>query len=158
MKRILLTGVLLIIASTPALGQTRSRRPAGARISTEQRIRQLESDFIVARRQARMGNPIFLERLLSDDFIATSLNGRTVNKAQYVRISRNPNLRFSVFTPDDVTIRVYGNGAVVTGRMTATARPESGGRTFQFRYVRVYVKEGGRWQVAAIHLTHVVPA
>jgi ketosteroid isomerase-like protein len=125
-------------------------------MTPEQSVRQFEREFIEARRQARRGNPAPLQSLLSNDFIATSLNGRVVNRAQYIRSSSNPNIRFTSFDVDETAVRVYGDSAVVTGRVRITSRAEGGEQTFQFRYTNMYVTAGGgRWQIAASHLTPV---
>lgn len=159
MRRVLLLVALALVvcAAPPARAQTRSARAKPAKVTPEQSVRQFEREFIEARRQARRGNAVPLQRLLSADFIATSLNGRVVNKAQYVRSSSNPNVRFTSFNVDETNVRVYGDSAVVTGLVRITSRAEGGEQTFRFRYTNMYVAAGGgRWQVAASHLTPLV--
>jgi ketosteroid isomerase-like protein len=157
-KRISVIALLALLAAAPCAGQTRggarTRQPR-PRLSAEQQVKQFEREFVEARRQARRGNSAPLERLLAPDFIATSLNGRVLNKAQFVRASRNPNLRFTSFQLDEPNVRVYPGSAVVTGRVTVTSRTDDGQRTFRFRYTNLYVGGGGQWQVAALHLTPV---
>ena len=164
MRRVFLSAALSFAAAltvvaasaSAAHAQVRSRPAARPRLSPEQSVRQFEREFMEARRQARRGNAAQLERLLAPDFIATSLNGRVVNRAQYIRGSRNPNLRFTSFNVDETQVRVYGGSAVVTGRVVIKSRAEEGERTFQFRYTNMYVAAGGgRWQIAASHLTPV---
>ncbi|MCA1615350.1 MAG: nuclear transport factor 2 family protein [Acidobacteria bacterium] len=159
MGRVFLVVVLAAVAAAAApaaRAQTRGAAAARPKLTAEQSVRQFEREFIEARRQARRGNSAPLQRLLSADFIATSLNGRVVNRAQYVRGSSNPNLRFSSFDVDETKVRVYGDSAVVTGRVRITSRAEGGDQTFQFRYTNMYVAAGGgRWQIAASHLTPV---
>lgn len=157
MKRLFLIALLALAAAAPCASQTRrgrARQAAPAR-SVEQQVKQFEREFVEARRQARRGNTAPLERILAPDFIATSLNGRVVNKAQFVRASGNRNLRFTSFQLDEPEVRVYPGSAVVTGRVTVKSRGEGGERTFQFRYTSLYVGGGNRWQVAALHLTPV---
>lgn len=159
MRRVLLSvAVSLAVCAAPTAlsaqtGAGRAGRPA--RLSPEQSVRQFERAFMEARRQARRGNTTALERILAADFIATSLNGRVVNRAQYIRGSRNPNLRFTSFNVDETNVRVYGASAVVTGRVRITSRTEGGEQTFQFRYTNLYVGGGANWQIAASHLTPV---
>jgi ketosteroid isomerase-like protein len=157
MRRVFLSAALALAAATAAPAAHAQARPRAARprLSPEQSVRQFEREFIEARRQARRGNPAPLQQILAPDFVATSLNGRVVNKAQFVRASGNRNLRFTSFHLDDPQVRVYPGSAVVTGRVTVTSRGEGGERTFQFRYTSLYVGGGGGWQVAALHLTPV---
>ena len=157
MKRLFLIVLLAMAAAAPSVGQARRgrARPASSAQSVEQQVKQFEREFVEARRQARRGNPAPLQQILAPDFVATSLNGRVVNKAQFLRASSNRNLRFTSFQLDDPQVRVYPGSAVVTGRVTVRSRGEGGERTFQFRYTSLYVGGGNRWQVAALHLTPV---
>lgn len=156
MKRVFLVVACALAAAAPCAHAQTRRAAARPKVSPEQSVRQFEREFIEARRQARRGNAVPLQRLLTNDFIATSMNGRVVNKAQYVRSSSNPNIRFTSFNVDETDVRVYGDSAVVTGRVRITSRAEGGDQTFQFRYTNMYVAAGGgRWQIAASHLTPV---
>ena len=158
MKRLFPVILLALAASIPCAGQARRgrARSSATKLSAEQQVKQFEREFVEARRQARRGNPAPLQRILAPDFVATSLNGRVVNRAQFIRASGNQNLRFTSFQLDDPQVRVYPGSAVVTGRVTVTSRGEGGEeRTFQFRYTSLYVGGGGSWQVAALHLTPV---
>ena len=157
MKRLSLIALLALLAAAPCAGQTRRgrARSAAPTQSAEQQVKQFEREFVEARRQARRGNPAPLRQMLAPDFVATSLNGRVVNKEQFVRASGNRNLRFTSFQLDDPEVRVYPGSAIVTGCVTVRSRGEGGERTSQFRYTSLYVGGGGRWQVAALHLTPV---
>lgn len=157
MKRLFPAILLALVAAAPCASQARRARARAATPaqSVEQQVKQFEREFVEARRQARRGNPAPLQRILAPDFVATSLNGRVVNRAQFVRASGNRNLRFTSFQLDDPQVRVYPGSAVVTGRVTVTSRGEGGERTSQFRYTSLYVGGGGSWQVAALHLTPV---
>ena len=155
MKRLFPAILLALVAAAPCASQTRRGRAATPAQSAEQQVKQFEREFVEARRQARRGNPAPLQRILAPDFVATSLNGRVINRAQFIRASSNRNLRFTSFQLDDPQVRVYPGSAVVTGRVTVTSRGEGGERTSQFRYTSLYVGGGGSWQVAALHLTPV---
>ena len=153
--RLIIATIILIIAVPPfALGQTRANQ-AGVRADVAGEVRQLEREFIEARRQARRGDPAALNRILADSFTGTSLRGRRMNKAQFVRISGNPNLRFTAFRTDETNIRIYGESALSTGRATITARNADSPVSFQFRYALVYAKQDGRWQIIGLHLTRI---
>jgi ketosteroid isomerase-like protein len=156
-KRLFPVILLALAAAAPCAAQARRARarPSAPAQSVEQQVKQFEREFVEARRQARRGNPAPLQRILAPDFVATSLNGRVVNRAQFIRASSNQNLRFTSFQLDDPQVRVYPGSAVVTGRVTVRSRGEGGERTFQFRYTSLYVGGGGSWQVAALHLTPV---
>ncbi|MDQ3252943.1 MAG: nuclear transport factor 2 family protein [Acidobacteriota bacterium] len=146
---------LLIAASCLALGQTTDQQQARQNGVTEQEVLQLDRELIEARRKATKGDATALDRILADDFIATSLRGRVANKAQYIKYSTRPNLSFHNFNTEEVKARVYGDAAVITGRTTVKGRYQDEEFDTQFRYTRLYVKRGGLWQIVTSHLTSV---
>lgn len=147
-----LTG-LLVAASCLALSQTADQQALQKSASEQEEVLQLDRELLEARRLATKGDTTALERILADDFTATSLNGRTASRAQYIKYSARPNLSFRNFSTDEVKVRIYGDAAVVTGRTTVTGRDQGEEFNTRFRYTRVYVKRGGRWQIVTSHLT-----
>ena len=154
MRLIIAIITFILVVPLFAWGQTNSAR-VNIRTAAEEEVRQLEREFIEARRQARRSDPTALNRILADNFIGTSLRGRVMNKTQFVRISRNPNLRFTSFRTDETSIRIYGESALSSGRATVATSNEGGPSSFQFRYAIVYAKRGGSWQIVTLHLTRI---
>ena len=96
-----------------------------------------------------------LGRILADDWTCVDGSGRLVSKAELIeRVASNPN-PFDSHEFDEFTLRVYGDAAVVTGRLTGRGR--EGGREFVLsqRYTRVYARRGGAWQAVATQVTVV---
>jgi ketosteroid isomerase-like protein len=51
-------------------------------------------------------------------------------------------------------LRVFGDGAVVTGRLSGVGRDEAGAEfSLRQRFTRVYAKRGGAWQAVATQVT-----
>ena len=102
------------------------------------------------------GDADALNRIRADDMVFTAADGRVLEKTGMQ--SAQGDLVLSVYAHDDVRVRVYGDAAVATGRITSEGtfrgRP-SGGQT---RFTRVFVERGGRWQLVANQLTNIVPA
>lgn len=74
--------------------------------------------------------------------------------ATLARIKSN-NIQLQSNTLDEVSIRVYGDTAVVTG--LATRRGSMDGKDIgaAIRYTRLYVRRDGRWQVVQFQQTRV---
>jgi ketosteroid isomerase-like protein len=151
-KRFAAVAGILVAWSCLAHGQTTVRQARQTR-ANEPAVLRLDRELLEARRQATRGVTTTLNRILADDFIATSLRGRTANKAQYIKYSARPNLSFRNFRTDEVKARIYGDAAVVTGRTTVRGRDQGEEFNTRFRYTRVYVKRGGQWQIVTSHLT-----
>ena len=63
-----------------------------------------------------------LERILADDFIATSSRGEVRNKSREIDdIKPNPDYAMEAFNLDEMNVRIFGDTAIVTGRSTLKA-------------------------------------
>lgn len=97
-----------------------------------------------------------LERIIADDWKCIDGAGRIIHKRQLLeRVAANPN-PFDSHEFDEFSLRIFGNAAIVTGRLSGKGRNEQGEFIFQQRYTRVYVKRDGVWQAVATQAT-VVP-
>jgi len=102
------------------------------------------------------GDADALDRIRADDIVFTTADGRVLEKAEMQRAQRD--LVLSVYAHDDVRVRVCGDAAVATGRITSEGTFRGRPRGGQTRFTRVFVKRGGRWQLVANQLTNIVPA
>jgi ketosteroid isomerase-like protein len=63
---------------------------------------------------------------------------------------------YEAFDVDDLAVRIYGDTAVVTGRSSPKGRTAKGEPIRgQYRFLRVWVKRGGSWQVVAFQGTRI---
>lgn len=151
MNRTFVTGVfaIAIFSAAPGLEQ---HNPAGANDRAAQEINQLESQRITAMVAADTAT---LNRILADDLTYTHSTGRTESKAQFIASIKSGAIRYQTFNRDDVSVRTYESAAVVTG--TAKVKVTSGGQeqAFLIRFVDVYVKRKGSWQMVAWQSTRL---
>ena len=116
----------------------------------EQEIRSLED-----RRFRAMvgGDAAALEELLADDLVYTHSSASVDTKASLIEsiTSRRP---YQQVERSDEQIRLYGDAAVVNGQARIELR---GPRTLNLRYVDVWVRRGGRWQMVAWQSTPIPP-
>lgn len=118
----------------------------------EQRLRQLDREW----NEAYPDRDIeALERILADDWTAIDGAGLVISKRQLLeRVRSNPHpLDWHEF--DEFRLRVFGDAAVVTGRLSAGGRGEGGDFSFRQRYTRVYVKREDVWRAVAAQVTVV---
>ena len=151
MKRTLVMAVLVIAASSLALGQTGGKK-AGQSANTEQAIRQLISQLTNALMKS---DTAALDRLWADDYSFTNPSGVVQTKAQRLAELKSGDLKFESFSTDDVQVRVYGDTAVVTSRATLKGRRQGQDIGGQTRGTSVYVKRQGRWQLVAGQATSI---
>jgi len=99
-----------------------------------------------------------LDRLWSESLVFTFPNGQISNKAQRLaaqKPSADPNQLIS--RNEEVKVQVYGNSAVVTvrSRWVDKAGAQQYGDPYQATHV--WVKEHGRWQLVAAHVSQIKP-
>ena len=148
MKRMLVIGLLTITATSIAVGQVTNTR-AATNDKAEQEIRQVEDK----RREALLrSDTATLDRILADEYFVTNQFGQIQTKTQMISALKSGELKFESVVEDDVSVRVYGDAAVVTGR--ATSKHE-GRESTQVRFTRVYVKRRGHWQAVTYQVTRI---
>ncbi len=155
MKRILLIALVTIVASCTAWAQEKTAKPAShkkAAGSIEEEIKKLEED----RNQAVLkADTAALDRMTSDDYTLITLQGELMTKAQILDGFKSGAIKFESRELSDLNVRVYGNTAVVTGRVTQKSTENGKDISAQSRFTRVYVKEKGRWVSVAQQATAI---
>ncbi|PYV16156.1 MAG: hypothetical protein DMG07_08375 [Acidobacteria bacterium] len=79
----------------------------------------------------------------ADDLTHTHSSGRVDTKVDFDR--------------DNVRVRVYGDAAVVTGTAKVHVKSDTRDAKFEIRFVDVYVRRNGRWQMVAWQSTRIEP-
>jgi ketosteroid isomerase-like protein len=140
---------ILVIAAPVSFAQTKSGEATFAG-PFEREIIELEQERLKA--FARDDKATF-ERLVTDDFTMTHSSGEVANKAELMAVMRpsTPERPLPALSIEDVKVRVYGDAAVMTGRLVETAR--DGRRVWVLRFTNTYIKQKGRWRMSAGQLT-----
>jgi len=134
---------------------------AGAASNDEREIRKTERQWLDS--YLTRDAPI-MDRIEAEEFRIVYPDGRMVTKAQELeslKRASNPQADLTMETEDE-TVQIYGSTAVVTGNLIQKGRYKAGprnGQSFRIvnRYLDVYVKRNGNWQVVASQLTAVAP-
>jgi uncharacterized RmlC-like cupin family protein/ketosteroid isomerase-like protein len=149
MARTLIAAVLVAVGLALGLAPTTGQRAAGNR-TAEQEVRAVERQ----RAQALLKRDInVLERTMAEDYRFTDPDGRIATKTQELAGFQSGDTRFEAFDTRDVQVRVYGNTAVVTGHASIKGRSHDRDIGGEYRYTRVYVKEGAPWRMVSSHFS-----
>ena len=94
-----------------------------------------------------------LSRMVADEFIEISRLGQLRTKADNLRDIASGELRLTSVKYDSLTVRIYGDVAVLRGIAdnagTFRGIPFSG----KIRYTRIFVRRDSRWQAVAMQQT-----
>jgi ketosteroid isomerase-like protein len=83
--------------------------------------------------------------------------GRVHNRKEYFEHMGQGNFKISELNETDIKARIYGDTGVVTGLLTLKAMAGNRDLSGDYRWTRVYVKEGGEWKVVTEQHTYVLP-
>jgi ketosteroid isomerase-like protein len=97
------------------------------------------------------GDADTLESLASDDIEIDVPGMRPMTKSNAFGVFRARHMRFDRYETSDTNIRVYGDTAIVTGRLLRTRT--NGGKTFDddWRFTKVWTRRDGQWRVVSFH-------
>ena len=113
-------------------------------------IRALESQ----RAQALLkGDTVALSQLVADDFVEISRLGTLRTKADNMREIASGTLRLTSVRYDSLSVRIYGDVAVLQGIADNTGTFQGFPFTGKIRYTRVFVRRVGRWRAVAMQQT-----
>jgi hypothetical protein len=92
--------------------------------------------------------------MIAPEWSVTHITGEIMTRAQALEMCHKPPVSIETFTIDDVSVRVFGDAAVVTGRTTvavAGANPA----TVKLRFTDVFIRRSGRWLAVASQATEI---
>ena len=149
MQHFHLIALLTIVAAS--LAQSENNIPPSQR-NVERQLIELErqlSDALVK------GDAAVLDRLWSNDLVFTFPNGKVSSKAQRLAGQKPDHSTQSTNINDQVKVSLYGNTAVVT--VLSTWKGKAGAQEYsdQYQATHVWVKQQGRWQLVAAHVSQV---
>ena len=142
-KRPILIALLSIVSAAPALAQSKAERE----------VLKLNKEYeeAIARRDASVH-----ERLFAADYTYTPGNGNIMGREEHMSFTKSAAVEVKSLRSEDLRVRIYGATAVVTGMWVSVDR--RAGREFaerRVRYLLVYVRREGRWQIVAEQRTGV---
>ena len=94
-----------------------------------------------------------VELLLADDFVMTTADGVTYNKAQTVASVRDPSYKPEALQSSDMVVHASGNTAVVTGTYQEKGTDRGKPWERRGRFTDTWVWTNGKWQCLASHFS-----
>jgi len=125
----------------------------GADAAAEQEVRQAIKKYRTALVQR---NAATLEQIWDDDYTFTNGAGETHSKAERLaNLKSGATSLDSISQKEEMKVRVHGNVAVATGRVTIKGQYSGKQTSGQYRSIHVWVKGAAGWQLVANQITPV---
>jgi ketosteroid isomerase-like protein len=115
-------------------------------------VRELSERWADAERR---GDAAALEALTVADFTLVGPLGFVIDRAQWVDRARSGDFVTSTLDWDEVSVRAYGDAAVVIGRHTQQATYKGQPSDGQFRATHIAVRTDDGWRLAGMHLSPI---
>ena len=144
MRRVVMVLTLALAAAGAAVAQAPADS-VGGRILALDRLRfaaDLRADAAA------------LDSLLADDVTYVRSSGAVDGKAEYLRaLGATGQYALDSLVPADLSVRVFGEAAVVTGRLIVKLRAQPA--PYAIRFTDVWARRRGRWQLVAFQATRL---
>jgi ketosteroid isomerase-like protein len=98
-----------------------------------------------------------LGKHMADDYMLIDPRGAVHTKKQYLEHLTKGTAKVKEFKETHVKVRSFGDTAFVTGVLEVKGKAEDKDVTAEYRWTRVYNKEGGEWLCVLEQHTIVVP-
>ena len=120
--------------------------------SVEDQIKKMETDRAAA---IVKGDIDVLTKVTADDYTLITAAGQMSDKAQMITAFKSGQSKITVDDISDMKVRVYGDTAIVTGKVTVKGMLGGKDATGTQLFTRVYVKMGGHWMSVALQQTRI---
>jgi ketosteroid isomerase-like protein len=143
---VLLVYLVVALFQLPAAGAQ-----ADAVVGT---LERLEADWNIAHVR---GDATALGRIFADDLAVVVPGMRVLTRADAVGMFTSGQMKFDRYDTSETTFRVYDTTAIVTGRLRRTRAVAGKAVDDDWRFTKVYVRRGDRWQVVSFHASNTAP-
>ena len=155
MKRIVWIALFLIAAAPLTFGQATGK---STNSKAEQEVLKTQDEVLRAMIEHDMAA---IDRLYTDNYIFSSTTGGSVSKTQLIEVFKRMKANgasYLSWTRSEMKIALYGDTAVTNNRFEIKTRNGKGEEnTLNHRYTCTWVKQKGRWMLAAAQAAEIKP-
>jgi ketosteroid isomerase-like protein len=103
-------------------------------------------------------NVPFLQKLIADECVIGNSQGQILNKHQFLAKMADPARILKIKNVHDVALKQYGPVVILTESVLIDGRDHGEPFGGDFRFVRIFSMQDGRWQVVLNQGTPIQPA
>lgn len=144
MKRFMSVVVLAMLVFAPVL--------AGASDKVKEALMRTEQALLDS---LLKGDSAPFETTMADSFVFIAPDGTTQQRDEWLADLTNGNLKIASSTNDDMSVRLYGDAAVVTYRSTDKGTYKGTDISGQYRWTDVFIKQRGQWRIVSTQGTPI---
>jgi len=130
--------LIAVLALIVSLAATRS---SSGQSTHDADVKELEHLETVWNEAHERGDPAALDALWADDLEVVVPKMPVMSRADVLSFARSGRMKFLHYTTSDLHVRVYGDAAVVTGRLQRTRTLNGNEMSDDWRFTKTYVRE-----------------
>jgi ketosteroid isomerase-like protein len=115
-------------------------------------LRRLDRELVVA---TYTKDGAWFTKNMSDDYVLITSTGKVKPRAALIAELGTPGLEMQPYEPTEVNVRLFGDTAVITGRIVQKYTYKDDRAEADMRYTDVWVKTAGVWKNVAGHASAV---
>jgi len=131
---------------------------ASAQAASEADVHAFEHLESVWNEAHERGDADALESLWANDLEIAVPHMSVLTRADAAKFAHSGQMKFERYYTSDLHVRVYGDAAVVSGRLQRLRTMNGQQVSDDWRFTKVYVREAGKWRVVAFHASEGAPA
>ena len=156
MKRLIATMLMAAVCAGMSLAWGQAMGAAPKKMATgnatADELRQIENDWVDA---VKNRNAERLADILADNWVGLGWNGKRMDKAKSLADMKSPGNSLDNIEMGHMTVRIFGNTAVVTGSDTEKSMEDGKDSSGKYLWTDVFVKQNGKWRAVASQTTKV---
>jgi ketosteroid isomerase-like protein len=115
-------------------------------------LRRLDRELVVA---TYTKDAAWFTKNMSDDYVLITSSGKVKPRAALITELGTPGLEMQPYEPAEVNVRLFGDTAVITGRIVQKYTYKDDRVEADIRYTDVWVRSAGAWKNVAGHASAV---
>jgi ketosteroid isomerase-like protein len=136
----------MFLAFSPVTAVAQERKDTSTNAADQVELQRLEKVWNDAHLR---GDTAALDDLWADELVVTVPRMQLMNKTQSLAIWRSGRMKFQRYETSDTAFRIYGEAAVVTGRLVRERTFGDKNIQEDWRFTKVYVHRQGKWRVVS---------
>jgi ketosteroid isomerase-like protein len=129
-----------------------AKTPPASSGSPSEELRQIENAWVAA---VKAKDSAKLDGILADSWVGLGWDGKITDKPTNLAELKSPGNSLASFEMGLITVRLFGNTAIVTGSDTEKSTENGKDTSGKYIWTDVFVKQNGQWRAVASHSTKV---
>ena len=152
--------VLLVLGALQAQTSKKPRPKPAAQAPAAESDREISKEILeleeTMRRAAMNGDSTWWDLHLDENFVGMDADGRVINRAEAIQLHNSKDLKYDNIYLHDMTIRTFNKDTVViNGKTDVEGSFQNQNIGGNYNFLRVWVKEGQDWKLAASSVTRM---